>query len=104
MENRQFTSPPPNNGNFYTDLTNSDYQLAYDGTNYTLTRLSDNVSWSAGRLQLNAAVTASSEVRRALPWPSPERRRRPSYLIQPTRELARNIAINPVVAADVRQR
>ena len=100
-----FISPPPNNGNFYTDLTNSDYQLAYDGTNYTLTRLSDNVSWSAGSVAaLNAAVTASSEGSQGFTvavtgTPTAGS----SYLIQPTRELARNIAINPVVAADVRQ-
>ena len=100
-----FISPPPNNGNFYTDLTNSDYQLAYDGTNYTLTRLSDNVSWSAGSVAaLNAAVTASSEGSQGFTvavtgTPAAGS----SYLIQPTRELARNIAINPVVAADVRQ-
>lgn len=29
-----------------SDLTTSDYRLSYDGTNYTLTRLSDNHSWT----------------------------------------------------------
>lgn len=33
-----------------SDLTTSDYRLSYDGTTYTLTRQSDNVSWSAATL------------------------------------------------------
>ena len=33
-------------GTFYTNLTASDYQLDYDGTTFTLTRLSDKASWS----------------------------------------------------------
>ena len=100
-----FISPPPNNGNFYTDLTNSDYQLAYDGTNYTLTRLSDQVSWSAASVgALNAAVNASSEGSQGFTVAvSGTPAAGSSYLIQPTRELARNIAINPVIAADPRQ-
>ena len=100
-----FISPPPNNGNFYTDLTNSDYQLAYDGTNYTLTRLSDQVSWSAASVgALNAAVNASSEGSQGFTVAvSGTPAAGSSYLIQPTRELARNIAINPVIAADLRQ-
>ena len=100
-----FISPPPNNGNFYTDLTASDYQLAYDGANLTLTRLSDNVAWSGANVgALNAAVLASAQgsqgftvnVAGGLVAGS-------SYLIQPTREVARNIAVNPTIAADVRQ-
>ena len=38
------------------DLTTSDYQLGYDGTNYVLTRLSDGKSWSAA----SAAAVATS--------------------------------------------
>ena len=101
-----FTSPLPNNGNFYTDLTNSDYQLGYDGTNYTLTRMSDNVSWSAASVPaLNAAVASSAQgpqgFQVSVSGGAPAAGS--SYLIQPTRELGRNIAINPVIAADVRQ-
>lgn len=33
-----------------SQLTTSDYRLRFDGTNYTLTRLSDNQSWSAATL------------------------------------------------------
>lgn len=33
-------------GNFYTKLTGSDYRLGFDGTNYTVTRLSDNTVWT----------------------------------------------------------
>ena len=40
-----------------SDLTTSDYQLAYDGVNYTLTRLSDGTSWSAASV---AAVATSA--------------------------------------------
>jgi flagellar hook-associated protein 1 FlgK len=40
-----------------SDLTTSDYQLGYDGTNYVLTRLSDGKSWSAASV---AAVATSA--------------------------------------------
>jgi flagellar hook-associated protein 1 FlgK len=36
--------------NAATNLTTSDYRLDYDGTNYTLTRMSDNKSWSGATL------------------------------------------------------
>lgn len=101
-----FISPPPNNGNFYTDLTNSDYQLAYDGTNYTLTRISDNVSWSGASVAaLNTAVATSVQGSQgftvAVGGGAPAAGS--SYLIQPTREVARNLGVNSVIAADVRQ-
>lgn len=90
-------------GNFYTDLTGSDYQLDFDGTNLTLTRLSDNKQWSAVDVAtlnnalvadpqgftLNAAVFAAADAGA-------------SYLIEPTRDAARNISVNAAVAADPR--
>ena len=33
-----------------SDLTTSDYSLSYDGTNYTLTRLADNKTWTGATL------------------------------------------------------
>ena len=101
-----FISPPPNNGNFYTDLTNSDYQLTYDGTNYTLTRMSDNISWSGASVAaLNTAVATSVQGSQgftvSVSGGAPAAGS--SYLIQPTREVARNLGVNSVIAADVRQ-
>ncbi len=101
-----FISPPPNNGNFYTDLTNSDYQFTYDGTNYTLTRMSDNVSWSGASVAaLNTAVATSVQGSQgftvSVSGGAPAAGS--SYLIQPTREVARNLGVNSVIAADVRQ-
>ena len=100
-----FISPPPNNGNFYTDLTNSDYQLTYDGANYKLTRLSDSVSWSGASVAaLNAAVAGSAQGSQGFTVAaSATPAVGSSYLIQPTREVARNIGVNPVIAADLRQ-
>ena len=67
----------------YTQLTNSDYELTYDGANYTLTRLSDgvNTSAAAGPIALDgiqvdiAGVSANGD----------------SFLIQPTRNGAAGI-------------
>lgn len=90
-----------NGGNFYTKLTGSDYRLAYDGTKYTMTRLSDNTQWSNAdpdvlsdtikgsegfSIELGAGAMASGD----------------SFLIKPTADVARNITVNTTVAADVR--
>ncbi|MDR2451679.1 MAG: flagellar hook-associated protein FlgK [Candidatus Accumulibacter sp.] len=87
-------------GTFYTKLTTSDYRLDYDGTDYTLTRLSDNASWSDTSLAvLNAAIEdqgfSLAESGTSLAGSS--------YLIEPTRYAAQTIAVNPDIAADVRQ-
>jgi flagellar hook-associated protein 1 FlgK len=100
-----YTSPPPFNGNFYTDLTNSDYRLDYNGANLTLTRLSDNTQWSGATVaalnvvlaqpgnaqgfSLNPAVFVAGDAGA-------------SYLIQPTRTAASDISVNAAVAADPR--
>ncbi len=57
----QISSPAANGANFYTNLTSSDYRLAYDGTNYSLTRLSDNTQWSNANLATLSSTVASSE-------------------------------------------
>jgi flagellar hook-associated protein 1 FlgK len=46
----EFITPPPFNGNFYTDLGSSDYRLSSDGTSVTLTRLSDKKQWNGADL------------------------------------------------------
>ena len=102
-----YTTPLPFNGNFYTDLTNSDYRLSSDGTNLTLTRLSDNKTWPVSP----ATATTIADINTAL-GADPQGfslsdngsayTNGDSYLIQPTRDAARNISVNAVVAADAR--
>ena len=93
-------------GNFYTNLTTSDYSLNFNGTDLTLTRLSDNYQWKAagatnvsdinavlaadpagpqGFTLNSAALTAGSSV---------------NYLVEPTRGAAGEIAVNAAVVAD----
>jgi flagellar hook-associated protein 1 FlgK len=91
---------PPFSGNFYTDLGNSDYRLTSDGINATLTRLSDNKQWSGATLALvNNALSADAQGFTLAPVgvlpPAGA-----SYLIQPTRDAARNLSVNRVLAAD----
>ncbi len=69
----------------YTQLTTSDYELSFDGANYTLTRLSDGASTSAATgpinfdgLQVNIAGAAALG---------------DSFLIQPTRDGASGINV-----------
>jgi flagellar hook-associated protein 1 len=98
---------PSFNGNFYTDLTSSDYRLGYDGATLTLTRLSDNYSWSvasADPADLTAvmAADASGSQGFSLSSSATPLLAGSSYLIQPTRDAARNISINAAVAADPR--
>ena len=94
---------PTFNGNFYTDLTGSDYRLNYDGTNLTLTRLSDNTKWSAATTAaLNTALAADPQGFSLNPAVFVAADAGASYLIQPTRDAARNISVNATVAADAR--
>ena len=90
---------PPFSGNFYTDLGNSDYRLTSDGINATLTRLSDNKQWLGATLKdVNDALLLDSQGFTLAPagvLPAGA-----SYLIQPTRDAARNLSVNRVLAAD----
>lgn len=94
------TSPaaPTFDGNFYTNLTSSDYQLQMTAANqYQLTRLSDGQTWSGNLAAINTVANgqgfnvsiASASVG-------------DSFTIRPTAETAKNIAIDPRIAADVR--
>ncbi|MBK7491261.1 MAG: flagellar hook-associated protein FlgK [Nitrosomonas sp.] len=70
----------------YSALTTSDYELSYDGTNYTLTRLSDNVSATPSSslpltldgISVTSATMLASE----------------RFRIQPTINGAKDIAVN----------
>ncbi len=74
----------------FSALTTSDYQFSYDGTNYTLTRLSDNnsVSTLAAPSGATPLVLDGVSVTGATILPN-ER-----FLIQPTIDGARKIAVN----------
>ncbi len=96
-----FASPTAaTGGGFYTNLSNSDYRLTYNGANYTLTRLSDNQSWSNATIAgLSAAVSPSEgfTLSSAGVMAAGD-----SFTLMPTRFAARNIALNSAVAADPR--
>ena len=87
-------------GTFYTNLTGSDYRLEYDGADLTLTRLSDNTSWTAGSASdLNALITSEGfEVN----IPSGTLSAGDSFLIKPTGDAAESLAVNDDISADVR--
>jgi len=85
---------------YATNITASDYRLTYDGANYTLTRLADNKQWSdADPNALSATVGASDGINFSI---SAGIAAGDSFLIQPTREIARNISVNQAIAADSR--
>ncbi|MGB4674671.1 MAG: flagellar hook-associated protein FlgK [Azovibrio sp.] len=87
-------------GNYYTQLASSDYEVRFiAGGNFTVKRLSDDEfitppggvagpSYSFDGLTLNM---------------NPGHAAGDTYLLQPTREGARNIAVNQDIAADVRK-
>ena len=98
---------PTMDGNFYTNLTNSDYRLAYDGTHLTLTRLTDNKQFPT----LPAVASTIADINTALAADPQGFTLDPStvfgltaasYLIQPTRDAASSISVNTAVAADSR--
>lgn len=87
--------------NFYTNLTTSKYQLSFDGANYTMTRLSDNKTWTNAALaNVSTAVSASEGF--ALNLASGAISAGDSFVIEPTKGAARNIQLNASVAADPR--
>lgn len=96
-----FTFDPPAlspNGNFYTQLTGSNYEVRFvAGGAFTIKRLSDDAVVASGTegtavnfdgltLNLSAGHAAGD-----------------TYLLQPTREVSRNINVNQDIAADVRK-
>ncbi len=97
-------TPPSFDGNFYTDLTGSDYRLNFGASGLTLTRLSDNKAWTGANVaEINTKLDADPqgfELDDSVTFGPADIGA--SYLIQPTREAARNISVNATVAADVR--
>lgn len=100
-----FLSPSINatTGNFYTELTGSDYVLRHSSsTGYTLTRTSDGTifprppatSPAATLTDLNASIQSEGLVINDEPDPDVD------YLIEPTRQTALNIKLNPAIAVD----
>jgi flagellar hook-associated protein 1 FlgK len=88
----------PATANFFTNLTTSDYRVVFStATNYAVTRLSDNSVVAAGTagggaisfdgLSLNIGTAAAAG---------------DSFLIEPTRESARNIGLNTSISSDPR--
>lgn len=77
-------------------LTTSNYRLAFDGTNYTLTRLADNASTSLGTLA--TPVTVDGVTYSAPPGPPAAG---DSWLIEPTRFAAREISVALVDTAQI---
>ena len=72
------------------DLTTSDYRLSYSGGVYTLTRLSDDTSWT-GASAAAVAATAAQGFDLTLNAGAPANG--DSFLIQPTRTGAQSIAV-----------
>lgn len=72
-----------------TALTSSDYKFSYDGTNYKLTRLSDNTSVTTAVLPIPATPLTLDGVRITAASINANE----SFVIQPTREGARNISV-----------
>lgn len=93
--------PPPYSGNYRTDLQASDYRLSVDATGATLTRLADNRQWSGVNLVAVNGLLASDPQGFTLSATAPLTAGT-SYLIQPVRHAARDIAVNPTLVADPR--
>ena len=72
-----------------TALTTSDYSFAYDGTNYSLTRLSDNTSVTTAVLPSGVAPLTLDGVRVTGAVINANE----SFVIQPTRDAAKNISL-----------
>ena len=94
----QVSSAAANGANFYTKLTGSDYRLTRDASGYTMTRLSDDKAWTNASLDALSTTVANSE---GFSF-SGTLANGDSFIIQPTRTLARNISLNPTVANDTR--
>ncbi len=97
---------PQNVGNYVTDIGTSDYRLEYDG-GLTLTRLSDGVTWSgADMASINAQINDETDARGLQGFTLAEDAATYAlgdrFLIQPTRGMAENIAVNSAIAGDVR--
>ena len=87
------------NGNFYTNLTGSNYLLKGDASGVSLTRSSDGKSWSATDIaSLNALITGEGfSLGGAAPTAGV------SYVIKPTADVATSVQLNASIASDPRR-
>ena len=85
------------NGNYYTDLTTSDYEVRFtSATTFEVKRLSDKnvITGTVGTPLSFDGLTLDFSGTHATG---------DTYLLQPTREVARNISVNQDITADVRR-
>jgi flagellar hook-associated protein 1 FlgK len=78
--------------NTVANLTTSDYRLSYDGSNYTLTRLADNVSWNSNNL-ITRPLPPSGFPQGFTLSVSNAPAAGDTFLISPTRNGARDISV-----------
>ncbi|MEY2632621.1 MAG: flagellar hook-associated protein FlgK [Pseudomonadota bacterium] len=108
------SAPPPydsSNGNFYTNIGTSDYQLERKASGYVLTRLSDGYSWPSsatlagvfGTVTNAQGQTVAQSEGLALSSFTTDAAVGDTFLIQPTREIARNFTLNSQISEDVRR-
>jgi flagellar hook-associated protein 1 len=93
--------PSASGSNFFTNLSASDYRLGYDGFKYSLVRLSDNKTWTDADFAVLSETVAAAEGF-SLNNASGTMQNGDSFLIQPTRNAARNIGVNELIAGDPR--
>lgn len=88
---------PSNSGNFYTELTNSDYQVVFGAAGaYTITRLSDRQTVASGvgpgSVTVDGVVVNIASVGN----------NSDSFIIKPVSDAAQNIAVDARIASDPR--
>jgi flagellar hook-associated protein 1 FlgK len=94
---------PAYNGNFYTDLTGSDYRLTYNVGMLTLTRLSDNAQWSGVDVTaVNTQLAADPQGFTLDNVSFTGAAAGTTYLIEPTRNAISGLGLNSAVIADNR--
>lgn len=95
--------PVTSNGtNYYSNLTASDFRLSFESGALTLTRLSDNTSWTGANVAAINTQLAGSPQGFTLSAGAGGFANGDSYLIQPTRDAARHFAISDKISADPR--
>ena len=95
--------PVTSNGtNYYSNLTASDFRLSFESGALTLTRLSDNTSWTGANVGAINTQLAGSPQGFTLSAGAGAFANGDSYLIQPTRDAARHFAISDKISADPR--
>lgn len=99
--NVAYAAPKVNakDGSFYTELTASDYEVKFGAAGaFSVTRLSDGKSVAAGTAGGPTLTVDGLEIT----VPNPPGAQGDRFLIEPTREFARDLRINPAVSADAR--